>query len=397
MQDTTFGTDLLDALVDRVRIGDNLVLEAEATAPLDLLVDRFVAQAVGRVPFVIVTVSAPWVGPVPEGTVVLDWSPVTTRTPSDRAEAIGVDASLGDALASLIAVDERVGGGAVFVFDRLTAVQDAWGSDAALELFLTACPRLYRRRSLALWPVELDAHTPAFLRRLAEITQVVVELTDDDGRLRLTVCKADGRSAGVVGRSVHAEVIDGDLRSTDPAIGSRERLGSVIRERRLASDLPQAQLARRVGISPSALSQIERGVRGPSGDTLMRLWEVLGVPFGPVEDDDTGYRMARRSSRDRQDLQDGLVGERLFGDPVTGELWLLEFAPGASGTRPPFAVKAPETATVVRGILDLHLGGRTETLHEGDALVATDATITGWGNPSRTATEVVWGVHTRPR
>jgi transcriptional regulator with XRE-family HTH domain len=390
------GTPLIDALIDGVRIGDNLVLQGDASAPLDLLVERFVAQASVELPLVLVNLAAPWIGPIPDGVTVLDWSPVRSGVVSHLPGALAPDANFADALASLVEVDERLGTGATFAFDRMTAVQAAWGGDAALELFLTTCPRLYRRRSLALWPVELEQHRPAFLRRLAEITQVVVELTDDDGRLRVAVLEADGRGAEVVGRSLHVEVVDGGLRATDTPTSSPQRLGTIIRDQRLLTGMAQAELARRVGVTPSALSQIERGVRGPSGDTLMRVWEVLGVPFGPSVPTETGYRIERRSGRERPRLQEGLTGERLVDDAAIGALWLLHMAAGASGDHPIFAVKAPEVATVVRGVLDVQVGGRIETLHEGDALVATDATITGWANPSPLTAEVLWTVGRQP-
>ena len=388
----TSGTPLIDDLVDGVRIGDNLVLQGDASAPFALLVDRFVAQGSPERPLVWVNLAEPWVGPVPDGVLVLDWSPALSGVASNLPDAIEPGAGLSDALTSLLRVDERVGTGATFAFDRLTAVQAAWGEDAPLELFLTACPRLYRRRSLALWTVEIERHRPTFLRRLAEITQVVVELVDDDGQLRVAVLEADGRGAGVVGRRLHAQVVDGELVATDATINAPQRLGGVIRDQRLRTKLSQAELARRVGVTPSALSQIERGVRGPSGDTLMRLWEVLGVPFGPARPTDTGYRVERRSGRERRHLAEGLTGERLVDDATVGEVWWLQVAAGASGDQPVFAVKAAEIAVVVRGVLDLQVGGRTETLHEGDALITTDAPITGWANPGPATTEILWTV-----
>lgn len=395
MAGLTSGTQLVDDLVDGVRIGDNLVFQGDASAPFELLMRRFVAQASDERPLVRVNLAAPWSGPVPDGVTVLDWSPALSGTPSGLPGALAPDAGLADALAGLMAADERVGTGAAFAFDSMTAVQAAWGEDAPLELFLTACPRLYRRRSLALWTVETARHRSTFLRRLAEITQVVVELTDADGRLRLSVLAADGRDAEVVGRRRHAEVVDGDLIATDAAISAPQRLGVVIRDQRLLTGLSQAELARRVGVTPSALSQIERGVRGPSGDTLMRLWEVLGVPFGPSPPAEIGYRVERRSGRERPRLAEGLTGERLVDDATVGELWWLQVTAGAAGNEPIFAVKAAEVATVVRGVLDLRIGGRTETLHEGDALIATDAMITGWANPGPGTTEVLWTVAQR--
>lgn len=392
MQGPTSGTALLDTLLDGVHIGDNLVLQGDADAPVTLLVERFIAAAIGDVPVVIVTVERPWRGPVPDGVTILDWSAALTGEPAELPDALPPGASFEDALAQLHEADDRVGSGAAFVFDRLTAVQRAWDDDAALALFLAACPQLYRRRSLAVWPIDAEHHRPSFLRRLAEITQVVLEIASDDGRYTLTVRKADGRVAEVNGRTLHAEVVDGDLQALDAPTTARERIGTMVREQRLQQGMSQAELARQVGITPSALSQVERGVRGPGGDTLVRLWEVLGVPFGPTGERPSGYTVARRSGRERTGLQEGLVGERLLDDPRTGQLWLLEFAPGASSDRAPFVVKVVETATVIRGILDVRIGGRSETLHEGDALASTDAPILGWANPSESPTEVLWSL-----
>ncbi|MFA9443731.1 helix-turn-helix domain-containing protein [Egicoccus sp. AB-alg6-2] len=393
MQARTSGTDLVDALIDGVHIGDNLVLQGDDAAPLDLLVERFVAATRGRVPLVLVNVSRPWQGPVPPDTRVLDWSAVGSDSPPTLDDALPPGADFGAAMAMLEAADDRVGEGAAFVIDDLDGVQRTWGPGAALELFLSTCPRLYRRRSLAVWPLHTGAHRPAFLRRLTEITQVVVDFTTDAESSLVTVRKADGRGEQVVGRRVRAVVVDGDLAAVDSPRNTGELLGTVIRDQRLARGLSQAEVARRVGITPSALSQVERGVRGPGGDTLVRLWEVLGVPFGPGERPEAGYRIARRSGRDRTRLQDGLTGECLLDDPVAGEVWALDLAGGASGSHGPFAVKRPESVLVLRGVVDLQLDGRTETLHEGDALVAETASVRGWSNPGAETARLLWSIH----
>jgi hypothetical protein len=41
-------------------------------------------------------------------------------------------------------------------------------------------------------------------------------------------------------------------------------------------------------------------------------------------------------------------------------------------------------------VLDLRLGGRTLTLHEGDAVASTVAVVTGWANPGERITEALW-------
>lgn len=392
MSESSSGTELLDRLIDGVHTGDNLVLLGDEGTPLDLLVDRFVADVGARLPLVRVNLARPWEADVPVGSTVVDLAPAATGQRSSLAGAVAPDAELSEAVTAIEAADAAVGSGAAFVFDPLSSVPERWGPDAALELFLATCPHLYRRRSLALWPVRADRHRPSFLRRLEEITQVVVELERDDDQLRLTVRKADGRRAGVVGRSVHAEVVEGDLQATDELVSARQRLGGAIRDQRLARGLSQSELARRVGITPSALSQVERGVRGPAGDTLVRLWEVLEVPFGPDVRVSRGYHLSRRSGRERIEVQEGLHGERVLTGPHGAETWWLEAAPGAGGDRAPFAVKARETVLVLRGVLDLELGGRVETIHEGDAVEVTGAAVTGWVNPGSRPCELQWTI-----
>lgn len=395
MHPQTSGTELVDTLVDGVHVGDNLILQADTATPLALLVDRFLTRARGEVPLVLVRVAAPWDGPVPDGMHVLDWSAAVTGSVASHPHALPPGADVAAALAMLRDVDEQVGAGAAFVVDDLAAVQSAWGRAAALELFLATCPRLYRRRSLAVWPLRTDRLPPSLLRRLAEITQVVVEVVDEDDGLRVTVRKADGRDPAVVGRSVRATIVDGDLVAAGPATSTRELLGTAIRDQRLARGLSQAEVARRVGITPSALSQVERGVRGPGGDTLVRLWEVLGVPFGPAgpSGGDARYHIARRSRREQVRLQDGVTGERVVDDRAAGQVWTLEFAAGATGTAGPFATKRAESALLVRGVLDVTVDGRAETLHEGDALVLHDASVTAWSNPGPEAARAVWTLH----
>ncbi|MBF4462996.1 helix-turn-helix domain-containing protein [Rathayibacter sp. VKM Ac-2878] len=69
-----------------------------------------------------------------------------------------------------------------------------------------------------------------------------------------------------------------------PAGGSvdTEGLGPRLRELRRASGLSLKAVAGRLGISVSAVSQIERGAMQPSVGRLIALVEVLGVPLAAV-------------------------------------------------------------------------------------------------------------------
>lgn len=369
----TTGVPPLDELIDGVRVGDNLVLSVHGDAAAGILVERFVDARGGRQ---LVMCSEDGGRELPSDAVTsVDWPSL------DGLE--GVRRAVSEA-------DLAVGGDALFVFDDLTAIQEAWGSDAALDLFLWACPRLYRRQSVALWVLDADRHRPAFLRRLTDVTQVVVEVSEHDGLLQLAVAKADGRPSSTVGRQVTLD--PATLGTVEFRDTHQEHLGALIRRERTEGNLAQADLARLVGISPSALSQLERGARSVSADTITRIWEVLGVPFGPATDRPPGHRVTRRSAQPPPERAGGLTRQQLSSDPETGELWRVTIAPGATGRGAPFPVKASEVVTVLRGVVDLELGGHPATLHEGDTLTTTTTAVTSWGNPGTTACELLWVV-----
>jgi len=54
------------------------------------------------------------------------------------------------------------------------------------------------------------------------------------------------------------------------------RPGRIIRERRLANGLSQAQLAIRAGSTQAAISRLERGELSPTFETFERLLSVMG-------------------------------------------------------------------------------------------------------------------------
>lgn len=380
----TSGSPALDGVIDGVRIGDNLVVRSAEPAVLAEVADRFVAQRGSRA-LVVCTVGEPWVArpELPDDVEVLD-----LRGPDGTLD-------LEVARAAVAAADERVGGDALFVFWTLSAVADLAGSDTALRLFLWACPQLYRRRSVALWPIDPERHDRATMQRLEASTQVVVDITDVDGDLDLSVVRADGRPSTTVGRRWRATRDLAATRTT--SAGSRDTLGELIRRERADRQVSQADLARRVGISPSALSQLERGVRGVSADTITRIWEALDVPFGPAGTERPGHRVSRRGANEPVDTPAGMSTWRVAEDPEVVDIWRVRIAPQAAGKGAPFVVKSPEAITVLDGVVRLELGGQAVTLHEGDSLTITTSVVTAWANPGDAAAELLWVLLPRDR
>jgi transcriptional regulator with XRE-family HTH domain len=367
----TTGVAAIDDLLDQVRVGDNLVFVASGAADGAWLVDAFIAAARDDD---LVIIDSNGRHAAQQAAVVLDW------TPSDVIDAATARAQLAE-------VDAAVGPGASYVIDSLAPLSATWGGQASLDLFLWACPRLFQRQSVALWLVEREAHDDAFLRRLTEITQVVVNISPvEDGAVRLAVVKADGRPATVVGRTVQLGIESGEVGQVGQVVVEQRRFGQMLRDLRESHGVGQAELARRIGISPSALSQAERGVRSVSADTLMRIYDTLGL----VSPDSAarGYSVSRRSTQTAAVLGSGVTGRKLVDDDVTA--WQLTVGARAAGRQSMFAIKTSEVVIVLEGVFEVEVGGQAETLHAGDALQATNAAISQWRNPADTAAELLW-------
>lgn len=385
------GHEVVDELVDGLRIGDNVVIQTD-DVDTSFLVRGFAGAAAGSRPLVYIAAAREpesiredfndvWDD---ERFVLVSWDRLGSREPDDLLDAVREE---------LTAIDERLGPGAVYIIDSLTGIQERWGTDAALELFLWTCPRLYHRGPVALWTLDRSRHSPHFLARLRHITQVVVELRQADDEVEMEVTKADGRADSIVGRRVRFSLTDGTISAPTWSSSPRERVGELIRAERLGRGLSQADLARSVGISPSALSQVERGVRGLSGESLTRVWEQLGVPFGPATASPPGYEVHARGSQRSRELARGATG-RLVIEDGRRSVWMVELAAGSSSSVPLFPVKAPETAIVLAGVVALQVAGATETLHEGDCLRLTTVSATGWSNPGPRPAQVLWTIGT---
>ena len=408
------GIDALDELLGRLGVGDNVVWQAPDPADIEPFVEAFLATAHGDTPLTYLSFRLPpaavldrfgqvwdsdrftlldgWTGSQhasSEPSVAVAGLPpqALVRRLKDPTDMEQVNRELSE-------IEDELGPGARYVFDDLTSMQRLWGPEPALALFLRCCPRLYQERTVAYWLLERDAHPPTFRSQLADITQVILDLdttATQPAERTLQVVKADGHSPAVLGRTLRYAVGDnGAIDVLRTASGTRERIGEQIRAERIATGLSQAELARRIGVSPSALSQVERGRHGLSGETLTRLWATLGIPYGPAANPSPlPYRLARRGARQPVAPAPGVSGETVLQEPSGLAVHELTFAANSSGRRP-FETKQPELLLILEGALELQLGQETHTLQQGDAILLATQPVTGWRNPAREPARILW-------
>uniref|UniRef100_UPI00355C9ED4 DBP48 n=1 Tax=synthetic construct TaxID=32630 RepID=UPI00355C9ED4 len=67
---------------------------------------------------------------------------------------------------------------------------------------------------------------------------------------------------------------------TPEEIAEAKRIGKEVKERRKELGLTQRELAEKLGVSRSTVSDIENGRRLPSEELLKKIKEILGVGSG---------------------------------------------------------------------------------------------------------------------
>jgi transcriptional regulator with XRE-family HTH domain len=191
-----------------------------------------------------------------------------------------------------------------------------------------------------------------------------------------------------------------------PAPGPRTQSGGDLAGdigRRLAAHRSQrgmrvAELAREVGVTPSLISQIERGLSRPSVSTLFALAQALDVPVdaffreggdqppapaGEPAAGAAGRYVVRQGSRAVIDIQGGVRWERLTRDNLDHlDFFELIYEPGAESHPRQFTHPGTEMVLVMSGCLEITVGFERYRLEAGDSIDFPSSMPHRYMNPS---------------
>lgn len=205
------------------------------------------------------------------------------------------------------------------------------------------------------------------------------------------------------------------LRRREP---TAENLGAAIRAAREARQLSLRELARRIDVSPSFISQVELGKANPSVGTLYALVSVLGMslnellggpgspdPTQPPEPDWAGTGTAwprivtpvvRSQERDRVQMS-GVLWERLTADDPLVDFLHVEYAPGSASCPPDDMVRhgGREYGVIISGRLQVQVGHETYFLEPGDSIHFDSTTPHRLSNTHDQPCTAVWFVLAR--
>ena len=400
------GISDLDSLIDSLYVGDNVVWEVEAGTSSETFMLNFIGQSFienGNVIYVSFNKSPHSIlrkiGKIPsrENFILLDCF-TSGKGKNDRTfvkfyedqtetNVIKVEdpRDIGSFTTVLNSIEDSLPPGTRYVFDSVTGMQDLWGDENNTYKFFTyLCPRLYDLGTVAYWILEKEAHSQAFKANLRHITQVVLDLYKRKDKLYIKALKLEGRQSREAFKP-HLYEIDGKKVSISPI--KREPsfdIGTKIKELRAKIGMSQKELADRVDLTPSFISQMERNQISPSLNSFMQICNALGVSLSEI--------LERKKPEDVQWL---VKKEKILSNPLLNENGLRSFSivknGNISGT---LVVLEPHTRTekqfipvegkkliyVLKGDISVVINNRGETLTSGDSIYLKEGVPSLWEN-----------------
>lgn len=149
------------------------------------------------------------------------------------------------------------------------------------------------------------------------------------------------------------------------------QLGSRIKARRQELKLSLRELAKKVGLTASFLSQIERDLASPSIDSLRKISEALQVPiFYFLSDPQAKSPVVYHDKRLRLTSPDSHLTYQLLTPDLNRrmEAFLAEREPGEEKIVEPLRQYTEEFIYVLQGQLEIQLGDDVYLLGPGDSV-----------------------------
>jgi transcriptional regulator with XRE-family HTH domain len=172
-------------------------------------------------------------------------------------------------------------------------------------------------------------------------------------------------------------------------------VGPRIRSLRLQRRLTLKDVADKAGITPSALSQIERDQSNPTLGSLKAIASTLGTTIGhlfpaPAASD---RLVVRAGERKRLSPRRGITYELLTPD-LSGQIEFIVsvYAPGASTGDEAFAYPGEQCGVVLEGVADVTLYDTVHRLHAGDSIRFDCSVPHRIANPGRRQLKCIWAI-----
>ena len=184
-----------------------------------------------------------------------------------------------------------------------------------------------------------------------------------------------------------------------------EGIGGRLKEQRVRAGLSQRELARRTGLSPSLISQLESGQSRPSVGTLYAIVTELNVSLdqlirgdGFAQGNGSEAGLSDRSpvvgpgGRATIDLDSGVRWEELADRDDEVDFLLATYEVGGASTSDQSLIRhqGQEYGYVIRGTLHVQIGFQEHRLEPGDSISFDSTTPHRLENRGTEPVEAVW-------
>jgi transcriptional regulator with XRE-family HTH domain/KaiC/GvpD/RAD55 family RecA-like ATPase len=383
----------LDNLIDSLYVGDNVVWEVEAGTSPEIFALNFIHQSFSENRNVIYIsfnksphTILQQIGDIPrQDSFTLVDCFTSGKGKNDKAftkfyehvvpaNVIRIDDPKGiDQLTSLLtSLEDSFASGGRYVFDSLTGMQDLWGDENRTYKFFTyLCPLLYDLGTVAYWLLEKDAHSQKFKANLRHITQVVLELYKRKDKLWIKATKLEGRPNREVFKPHSYEIAGKTISISSVRKELSFDVGTRIKELRTRIGMSQKELADKVDLTPSFISQMESNQITPSLHSFMQICNTLGVSLADL--------LEKRS----EDAPWLIKKEKIFSNPTYKEAGMKGFQvvqndnmsvifiaiePYAKSKGQAIPSEGKRFIYVLKGDISITINGQGETLRTGDSL-----------------------------
>jgi transcriptional regulator with XRE-family HTH domain len=150
-----------------------------------------------------------------------------------------------------------------------------------------------------------------------------------------------------------------------------ERLGNKIRKLRISKGNNLTVFAKKIGKTPSYLSQVERGMASPSIMALREISKALNVSmFYFLIDDKKQSVIVRKDKRRILQFPESHLTYELLSPDVSHQIEMIRtrIEVGASSCSKPISHEGEECTLVMEGKMKIQIGDEFFTLEEGDSI-----------------------------
>jgi transcriptional regulator with XRE-family HTH domain len=383
----------LDKLIDSLYVGDNVVWEVEAGTAPEIFILNFLRQSLSEDHHVIYvsfnqsphTILQKIGETGPKGTFVLLDCFTSGKGKNDRAftkfyennrdpRVIRVEdpRNIEQFTTLLASLEDSSESGGRYVFDSLTGMQDLWGDENRTYKFFTyICPLLYDLGTVAYWVLEKDAHSQKFKANLRHITQVVLELYKRKEKLWIKALKLEGRPNREAFKPHAYEINEETVVITSVKKETSLDVGKRIKELRMRTGMNQKELAEKVGLTPSFISQLENNQIAPSLSSFIQICDALGVSLSDTLEKrpEEAHWLIRKEKIFSHPFykETGVKGFHIVQNgSMSGSLMVIE--PYAQVKGQVIPAEGQKLLYVLKGDVSVIIDGKGEMLRSGDSL-----------------------------